>query len=192
MTQGKTQDQGRVEDAPQLSGQYQPIEDYGIIGDLHTVALVGKQVQLTGAVYRALMLPVFLARYSTRIKGGSFVFNPHKRQGWGASKYIPETNILVTRFLTVDGVGEITDFMPIQLQGTVTHQHHIIRAVHVVRGSLAFEMIADRHLITHVIRMKYTCQKTGLFLIAKASAWAWHLLCLWRRMVRGEYGQNLR
>ena len=42
MTQGTTQDQGKAEDSPQPSARYQPIEDYGVIGDLHTVALVGK------------------------------------------------------------------------------------------------------------------------------------------------------
>jgi GH15 family glucan-1,4-alpha-glucosidase len=55
--------------------------------------------------------------------------------------YLPDTNILITRFLTADGVGEIIDFMPIKEGGSATHQHHIMRSVQVVRGSLAFEMV---------------------------------------------------
>ncbi len=55
--------------------------------------------------------------------------------------YLPETNILITRFLTVDGVGEITDFMPLKRGGSPHHQHHIVRSVSVVRGSLPFEMV---------------------------------------------------
>ena len=55
--------------------------------------------------------------------------------------YLPDTNILITRFLTVDGVGEIIDFTPIKQPGSATHQHHIVRSVQVVRGSLSFEMV---------------------------------------------------
>src|SRR6202023_830994 len=55
--------------------------------------------------------------------------------------YLPDTNILITRFLTLDGVGEIMDFMPIgQEHDEVAHQHYIMRYVRVVRGSLAFEL----------------------------------------------------
>jgi GH15 family glucan-1,4-alpha-glucosidase len=54
--------------------------------------------------------------------------------------YFPETNILITRFLSGDGVAEITDFMPLKQPGVSDHEHHLIRAVHMVRGILAFEM----------------------------------------------------
>src|SRR6185437_60675 len=56
--------------------------------------------------------------------------------------YLPDTNMLITRFLTQAGVGEITDFMPIsQEYDKEEHQHYIMRYVRVVRGSLAFELI---------------------------------------------------
>src|SRR5258708_33453921 len=58
----------------------------------------------------------------------------------GKEHYVPLTNILTTSFFTVDGVGELIDFMPIQQSSSLTYQHFIIRAVHVLRGSLAFEM----------------------------------------------------
>jgi GH15 family glucan-1,4-alpha-glucosidase len=54
--------------------------------------------------------------------------------------YLPSTNILITRFLTGDGVGEITDSMPIKHTGSAPSQHHLVRAVHVVNGSLSFEI----------------------------------------------------
>ncbi|MBV9614196.1 MAG: glycoside hydrolase family 15 protein, partial [Ktedonobacteraceae bacterium] len=70
--------------------------------------------------------------------------------------YLPETNILISRFLTVDGVGELTDFMPIKRSGSAKHQHHILRSVSVVRGTLSFEIICkpafnyarDPHTVT--------------------------------------------
>ncbi|GHO58986.1 glycoside hydrolase family 15 protein [Ktedonobacter robiniae] len=54
--------------------------------------------------------------------------------------YFPETNILITRFLMHDGVGEVTDFMPIKQEGTQRYEHHLVRAVHMVRGSLTFQV----------------------------------------------------
>src|SRR5437868_1040081 len=54
--------------------------------------------------------------------------------------YLPSTNILITRFLSHAGVSEITDFMPIKHTGTALNQHHLVRAVHVARGSFSFEM----------------------------------------------------
>jgi GH15 family glucan-1,4-alpha-glucosidase len=121
---------------------YQPIEDYAIIGDLHTVALVGKNGSIDWCCIPCFDSPsVFGALLDAR-KGGFFRISPHDTPGMGYRQlYLPETNILITRFLTVDGVGEITDFMPIKLVGSAEHQHHIIRSVAVVRGSLTFEMI---------------------------------------------------
>lgn len=55
--------------------------------------------------------------------------------------YLPDTTILVTRLLTVDGVGELIDYMPIKLAGSATHQHHLMRSGQVVRGTLTFELI---------------------------------------------------
>src|SRR5437868_8824981 len=54
--------------------------------------------------------------------------------------YLPSTNILITRFLSHAGVSEITDFMPIKHTGTALNQHHLVRAVHVARGSFSFDM----------------------------------------------------
>ncbi len=121
---------------------YQPIEDYAIIGDLHTVALVGKNGSIDWCCIPCFDAPsVFGALLDVR-KGGFFRISPHDTPGMGHRQlYLPETNILITRFLTVDGVGEITDFMPIKLVGSAEHQHHIIRSVAVVRGSLTFELV---------------------------------------------------
>ena len=127
-----------------LNAPYQPIEDYGVIGDLHTVALVGKNGSIDWCCIPRFDSPsVFGAILDTQ-KGGFFRITPQFEQTTSVGRrqlYLPETNILITRFLTVDGVAEITDFMPIKSVGSAAHQHHIIRAVNVVRGSLPFEMV---------------------------------------------------
>ncbi len=152
--------QEQTQAGSQRSDGYQPIEDYAIIGDLHTVALVGKNGSIDWCCIPRFDSPSVFGALLDANKGGFFRIAPsptlttairHKHL------YLPETNILLTRFLTVDGVGELIDFMPIKREGTAVHQHHIIRAVKVLRGSLPFEMICrpafnyaqDAHTVTH-------------------------------------------
>jgi GH15 family glucan-1,4-alpha-glucosidase len=131
------------EDTLKPSETYQPIEDYGVVGDLHTVALVGKNGSIDWCCIPRFDSPsVFGALLDAR-KGGFFRISPHVSNGTKIGHkqmYLPETNILITRFLTEDGVGEITDFMPVKTSRRLDHQHNIIRSVSVVRGDLSFEV----------------------------------------------------
>src|SRR6266581_3023323 len=101
-----------VQSLPQ-AGSYLPIEDHGIIGDLHTVALVGKNGTIDWCCIPAFDAPSIFGALLDAEKGG---------------------------FFTLDGVGEIIDFMPIQPAKEHTRHHRIIRAVRVVRGQLTFEL----------------------------------------------------
>src|SRR5436309_6699133 len=131
-----------TQESYQPSASYQPIEDYAIIGDLHTVALVGKNGSIDWCCIPRFDSPSVFAALLDVKKGGFFRISPPMTPGIGMKQlYLPETNILITRFLTVDGVGEITDFMPIQQRERADEHHHIIRSVSVVRGSLSFEMV---------------------------------------------------
>jgi len=134
-------EQAKKQDAPHPSATYQPIEDYAIIGDLHTVALVGKNGSIDWCCLPRFDSPSVFGALLDAGKGGFFRIAPPDAPGMGHKQlYLAETNILITRFLCIDGVGEITDFMPIKQVGTAEHQHHLIRSVAVVRGSLSFEM----------------------------------------------------
>ena len=120
---------------------YLPIEDHGIIGDLHTVALVGNNGTIDWCCIPAFDAPSIFGALLDAEKGGFFSIAPqHTPEMRQNQYYLPETNILITRFFTLDGVGEITDFMPIQPAKEHTRHHRIIRAVRVVRGSLTFEL----------------------------------------------------
>ncbi|HLH62741.1 MAG TPA: glycoside hydrolase family 15 protein [Ktedonobacteraceae bacterium] len=137
----KQQPYTKVEESPKHSSTYQPIEDYALIGDLHTVALVGKNGSIDWCCIPRFDSPSVFGAILDAEKGGFFRIAPPETPGMGRKQlYLPETNILITRFLTVDGVGEITDFMPIKREGSARHQHHIIRSVAVVRGSLSFDL----------------------------------------------------
>ena len=129
-----------VQSLPQ-AGTYLPIEDHGIIGDLHTVALVGKNGTIDWCCIPAFDAPSIFGALLDAEKGGFFSIAPQNTPELAQKQYyLPETNILITRFFTLDGVGEITDFMPIQPAKEHTRHHRIIRAVRVVRGSLTFEL----------------------------------------------------
>lgn len=127
-----------------VSPDYQPIEDYAVIGDLHTVALVGKNGSIDWCCIPRFDSPSVFGSLLDARKGGFFRISPLIDDGLRVGHrqlYLPETNILITRFLTEAGVGEITDFMPVKLSRQVDHQHNIIRSVSVVRGTLTFEMV---------------------------------------------------
>jgi GH15 family glucan-1,4-alpha-glucosidase len=120
---------------------YQPIENYGMIGDMHTVALVGIDGSIDWLCVPDFDSPSVFAAILDDKKGGRFKIAPvgddvvHKQLYW------PETNVLVTRFLTAGGAAELTDFMPAgRAVSGDGHQHQVIRRVTAVLGSLTLRM----------------------------------------------------
>jgi GH15 family glucan-1,4-alpha-glucosidase len=140
------------------AGSYLPIEDHGIIGDLHTVALVGKNGTIDWCCLPAFDAPSIFGSLLDAEKGGFFSIAPRATPEMRYKQYyLPETNILITRFFTREGVGEVTDFMPIQPTKEHTKYHRIVRAVRVVRGQLTFELVCrpafNYARDTHAIRL---------------------------------------
>jgi len=117
--------------------EYQPIEDYGVIGNLHTLALVGKNGSIDWFCFPRFDSPsVFAAILDVR-KGGYFRICATNGDIVQKQMYWPDTNVLVTRFLSADGVGEVIDFMPV---GAERAFDGIIRQVKVMRGTMKFRM----------------------------------------------------
>ena len=92
---------------------YQGIGNYGIIGDLHTVALVGLNGSIDWCCLPRFDSPSVFGAILDSKTGGHFKIAPVD-EGNTRQMYLPETNILLTRFLQHDGVGELTDFMPVE------------------------------------------------------------------------------
>jgi len=119
---------------------YQSIENYGIIGNMYTTALVGLNGSIDWFCFPNHDSPSVFASLLDEHKGGHFKIEPtvddvnHKQLYW------PETNVLITRFLTADGVGEIIDFMPVGLKDNEIGYHSLIRQVKVIRGSMSFDL----------------------------------------------------
>src|SRR3979411_271210 len=119
-------DAEQTQESPTTSSTYQPIEDYAVIGDLHTVALVGKNGSIDWCCIPRFDAPSVFGALLDAEKGGFFRIAPPDTPDMKRKQlYLPDTNILITRFLTVDGVGEIIDFMPIKAAGSISHQHYI-------------------------------------------------------------------
>lgn len=115
---------------------YQPIENYGIVGDLHTVALVGLNGSVDFMCFPQFDSPSIFARLLDEKKGGFFAITPGFSEMRTKQIYLPDTNILLTRFLSPDGVGEITDFMPLGQQ----QEKKLIRRITTVRGEVEYQL----------------------------------------------------
>ncbi|HEX5412855.1 MAG TPA: glycoside hydrolase family 15 protein [Terriglobia bacterium] len=122
---------------------YQPIENYGIIGDLHTVALVGMNGSMDWLCFPDFDSPSVFAAMLDDEKGGRFQITPSAEEVTFKQLYWPDTNVLVTRFLSTAGVGEITDYMPLDDKGQLEGKHQVVRRVRVVRGSMPFRMVCQ-------------------------------------------------
>ena len=92
---------------------YSSIDDYGVIGDLHTAALVGADGSIDWLCFPRFDSPSVFAALLDRCKGGSFQIAAASGQAITRQLYAPDTNVLITRFQAPDGVGEVHDCMPI-------------------------------------------------------------------------------
>ena len=119
---------------------YLPIGEHGIIGDLHTVALVGSDGTIDWYCCPAFDSPSVFAAILDREKGGYYRIAPAIEDWSSKQLYFPDTNVLITRFFTPDGVGELQGFMPIARTGEERHRHRLVRRVVVVRGDMRFRL----------------------------------------------------
>src|ERR1700719_5316685 len=95
---------------------YKPIESYGVIGDLHTVALVGMDGSIDWCCLPHFDSPSVFAAILDEHKGGHFRIAPTAERVTRKQVYWPETNVLITRFLLDDGVVEVIDYMAVGLK----------------------------------------------------------------------------
>jgi GH15 family glucan-1,4-alpha-glucosidase len=129
---------GQVAPTGSRRARYLPIAEHGLIGDLHTVALVGTDGAIDWYCCPRFDSPSVFAALLDADCGGLFRIAPDG-EGWSSKQlYLPDTNVLITRFLMPDGVGEVQDFMPPTRTGEAAHRHRMIRRVLAVRGHMRF------------------------------------------------------
>jgi len=119
---------------------YQPIQDYGIIGDMHSAALVGTDGSIDWLCFPHFDSPSVFAAILDDEKGGRFKIAPAGEEAARKQLYWPDTNVLITRFFSPDGVGEIIDYMPVGVPDNGHGYHQLVRRVRVVRGEMSFRV----------------------------------------------------
>ena len=94
---------------------YHAIEDYGIIGDMHTCALISKNGSLDFMCWPVFDSPTIFCRLLDKEKGGYFSVSPTEKAPNPIIKqrYLPFTNILETRWTNEDGAVTTTDYFPV-------------------------------------------------------------------------------
>lgn len=117
---------------------YPLIEDHGLIGDLQTAALVTTDATIDWFCCPRFDSPSVFGALLDRTKGGHFTVRPAAGTYTTKQLYHPDTAVLVTRFMTEAGAGEVVDFMPVTGK-TATDRHRLVRLLRCVRGSMTFE-----------------------------------------------------
>ena len=116
---------------------YLPIEDHGVIGNLYTAALVGTDGTIDWLCLPAFDSPSVFCSILDDEKGGHFALRPVEYTR-SQQLYLPDTNVLLTRYFSPEGLAETLDFMPILSQPG--ERHRLIRNVRVIRGRMDFRV----------------------------------------------------
>ncbi|BCJ46468.1 glucoamylase [Actinoplanes ianthinogenes] len=124
---------------------YPLIADHGLIGDLQTAALVSTDGTVDWFCAPRFDSPSIFGALLDAERGGHLATRPATAAYTAKQLYLPDSAVLVTRFMTDTGVGEIVDFMPVSDSATATDRHRLVRLVRCVRGEMTFAVhIAPR------------------------------------------------
>ncbi|KAK5990938.1 hypothetical protein PT974_09213 [Cladobotryum mycophilum] len=162
------------------TGGYLPIEDYGMVGNMHTCALIGIDGSVDFMCWPDFDSPSLFCRLLDKNKGGYFSISPPPELGCTIKQqYLPSSCILQTRYIHEEGVVDLVDFFPrpksaqVMTKGYKQNAYReatyvqeelkkwLVRRVECIRGSLtldidlfpAFGYGRDEHDLT-------LCQKT--------------------------------
>ena len=122
---------------------YLPIEQHGVIGNMRTVALVGRNGCIDWFCFPDFDSPSVFAAILDDQRGGRFSICMDTADPNCKQLYWPDTNVLVTRFLSNDGVVEIVDYMPIGEPRAGGGFHGLIRRVRAIRGEVRLRMLCE-------------------------------------------------
>ncbi|MES2641370.1 MAG: glycoside hydrolase family 15 protein [Myxococcota bacterium] len=149
---------------------YEPIQDYGVIGNMRTAALVSRRGSIDWLCFPHFDSPSVFGALLDHEKGGRFSIcavhhtsDPTSPDTEMVFKqlYWPDTNVLITRFLSESGVGEVGDFMPAGIVGAPEWHDQILRRVSVARGRVEFELVCAPAFDYARARPRVTLTPTG-------------------------------
>ncbi|TCU51038.1 glycoside hydrolase family 15 protein [Curtobacterium sp. PhB146] len=115
------------------------ISEHGLIGDLQTAALVSTDGSIDWLCLPRFDSPAVFTALVDPVRGGFCRIRPTTETYTSKQLYLPDTAVLVTRFMTERGVAEIIDFMPVTDDVDSSPRHRLVRIVHVVRGEMELQ-----------------------------------------------------
>jgi GH15 family glucan-1,4-alpha-glucosidase len=115
------------------------IADHALIGDLQTAALVSTDGAIDWFCCPRFDSPSVFGALLDDERGGHVRVRPAGRDYESKQMYFPDTAVVVTRFLTDAGAGEVVDFMP-PVGREATGKHRLVRMLRCVRGRMSFEV----------------------------------------------------
>lgn len=124
---------------------YKKISDYGIIGNLQSIALVNLDGSIDWLCLPRIDSPSIFGALLDDRKGGRFSISSSDEYD-SPAEYIPDTNILVTKFRTRKGILQITDFMPINFIGDKELQEErpeLYRLIEVTKGEVLVDVVIE-------------------------------------------------
>ncbi|MEM1406266.1 MAG: glycoside hydrolase family 15 protein [Bacteroidota bacterium] len=132
---------------------YLPIEDYGIIGNMRSAALIGTNASIDWFCFPHFDSPSVFARLLDSEKGGYFRIQAKGKNSHTKQFYWPDTNVLITRLMTDEGIVEIMDYMPVGSEVKNKQDYKIVRKLKSVHGDMllnvqchpAFNYARDDH-----------------------------------------------
>jgi GH15 family glucan-1,4-alpha-glucosidase len=134
---------------------YQPINSYGVIGDCRSVVLVAPDGSVDWGCLPDFDSPAIFCRLLDAERGGYFQIAPTDSTIPGLQSYLPESNILQTRFTSIAGEVVLTDFMPVETLSALPFQqihdatrtvgedagYSLVRIVECTHGELPVTMV---------------------------------------------------
>ena len=140
-----------------MTARQLPIENHGVVGDMRTVALIGMDGAVDFLCWPRFDSPTVFGSLLDHANGGSFTIEPTLPEAKRKQLYLPDTNILMTRFKSRQGVAEISDLMAVAADDTMPQA--LVRRVKCVRGQVSFHMVCDPRFdygrATHTVEQKH-------------------------------------
>jgi GH15 family glucan-1,4-alpha-glucosidase len=131
---------------PDAPPRYVPIEDYAVIGDCASAALVGRDGSIDWLCWPRFDSPSIFASLLDADVGGQFQIQPIGDFGVDR-RYVNDTNVLETTFTTEDGVLRVTDLMPVARRKAYERElwptRELLRRVECVEGTVDVDVVCD-------------------------------------------------
>ncbi|MCZ4549497.1 glucoamylase [Williamsia sp. 1138] len=143
----KDRESGGAEcEAESTAVDYLPIADHGVIGDLRTAAVIGIDGRIDWFCCPRFDSPSVFGSLLDADGGGVWSIEQIDGDVTTRQFYLPDSNVLVTRFMSDDGVAEVQDLMPLVEAGRTDHRTRIVRRFECVRGAVRFRTVVAPRL----------------------------------------------